>query len=206
MADDVADTLSHAGLHAAPGPETARRVEEMLRGRGARVTAARRSVVAALAAHHEPLGPEQVVALAAEDGVHRASVYRALDALADLGAVERRLRPGGRTAYHLTALDPQHAHVHLVCDACGAIDVLHPADLAPVVELARRLTGFEVDPRRSALTGLCADCGAGGAHASGAPDVTHTTDAADGADTAARARDARRRPRPSPYDGGRATP
>ncbi len=167
MADDARDDShrSHERLHAVPGSETARRVEDVLRARGARITAPRRSVVRALATHHEPLGAEQVVTLAAADGVHRASVYRALDALTDLGVVERRLRPGGRPAYHLTALDPEHAHVHLVCDECGAIDVLHPADLAPTVEIARRLTGFVVDPRRSALTGRCAACAARAADA-----------------------------------------
>src|SRR5215207_9702570 len=49
-------------------------------------------------------------------GVTRATVFRSLDVLAELGLVERLDLPTGEHAF--VACEPAHHH-HIVCSACG---------------------------------------------------------------------------------------
>lgn len=129
----------------------------LLRARGDRMTGPRRAVLRALAARQLHLVPEQVVAAVAEvdPGVHRASVYRALEALSELGVVQHMHLGHGTTAYHLAA---EHRHLHAACARCGAVVDL-PGDLLD--DVATRLDdgqGFALDPAHVALSGTCAGC------------------------------------------------
>lgn len=129
----------------------------LLRARGDRMTGPRRAVLRALAARQLHLAPEQVVAAVAEvdPAVHRASVYRALEALSELGVVQHMHLGHGTTAYHLAA---EHRHLHAACGRCGAVVDL-PGDLLD--DVATRLDdgqGFALDPAHVALSGTCARC------------------------------------------------
>jgi Fur family ferric uptake transcriptional regulator len=88
-------------------------------------------------------------------GVGRATVFRTLDVLEDLGAIERLDLPSGEHAY--VACDPVHHH-HIVCSRCGRIDEIDDAGLRPVVREVARQTGFRVDEHRLELFGLCPAC------------------------------------------------
>jgi Fur family transcriptional regulator, ferric uptake regulator len=141
-------------------------VGRLLRARGERMTRPRKAVLAVLAASGGHLGAEDVVAGVArvDPTVHRASVYRTLDALADLGVVQHVHIGHGATAYHLVhQADP---HVHARCGSCGAMVDL-PLDVLD--EAARRMAreaGFVLDPTHVALSGTCAACASSGAAAS----------------------------------------
>lgn len=129
----------------------------LLRARGDRMTSPRRAVLTALALRQSHLAPDQVVAAVAEidPAVHRASVYRALEALSELGVVQHMHLGHGTTAYHLAA---EHRHLHAACGRCGAVVDL-PGDLLD--DVAARLDdgqGFALDPAHVALSGLCAHC------------------------------------------------
>jgi len=133
-------------------------VGRMLRARGERMTGPRRAVLGVLARGQEHLSAEAVLTRLADKDplVHRASVYRTLEALSDLGVVQHVHVGHGGTAYHLVR--DGRAHVHAQCRACSTVLDL-PPDLLDTVgtKLARR-HGFLLDAGHVALSGLCARC------------------------------------------------
>jgi Fur family transcriptional regulator, ferric uptake regulator len=144
------------------------RAADVLRSRGERLSAPRAAVLRVLAgdtagagAGREHLSAEQVVTAVAEQapGVHRASVYRALDALSRHDLVRHVHMGHGSTAYHLP--DGPQDHLHARCRRCGRVVDL-PGDLLDGV--ATRLAaeqGFVLDPGHVALSGTCAACAEG---------------------------------------------
>ncbi|MCG2805103.1 Fur family transcriptional regulator [Propionicimonas sp.] len=133
-------------------------VASLLRAKGERMTTPRRAVLTALAHTSGHLTMDEVGAAVADIApqVHRASVYRTLVALSDLGVVQHVHLGHGATAYHLTGSEGPHLHAQ--CRRCGRIQDL-PTDL--LSEVARRMGtvhDFELDATHVALSGLCADC------------------------------------------------
>jgi Fe2+ or Zn2+ uptake regulation protein len=133
-------------------------VAARLRARGERMTGPRRAVLTALAGRTEHLSVDEVVSAvtAVDPSVHRASVYRTLEALSELGVVQHVHVGHGRTAYHLVGNDG--GHLHAQCRSCGAVRDL-PGDLLDGT--ARRLAtefGFVLDADHVALSGQCAPC------------------------------------------------
>src|ERR687883_273188 len=133
-------------------------VGRLLRERGERMTGPRRAVLAVLAASGGHVGAEDVVAAVADldPTVHRASVYRTLDALCDLGVVQHVHIGHGATAYHL--VHGSDAHVHAQCSACGAMVDLPLNVLDEAADRMARNAGFVLDPTHVALSGTCAAC------------------------------------------------
>jgi Fur family ferric uptake transcriptional regulator len=148
--------------HAGSGHETAQPLVEhvgrLLRERGERMTGPRKAVLAVLAASGGHLGAEDVVAAVADvdPSVHRASVYRTLDALCDLGVVQHVHIGHGATAYHL--VHGGDAHVHAQCSSCGAMVDLPVDVLEGAAERMAREAGFVLDPTHVALSGTCSAC------------------------------------------------
>jgi Fur family transcriptional regulator, ferric uptake regulator len=133
-------------------------VGRLLRERGERMTGPRRAVLAVLAGSGGHLGAEDVVAAVADvdPTVHRASVYRTLDALCDLGVVQHVHIGHGATAYHL--VQEGDVHVHAQCSSCGAMVDLPVDVLDGAAERMARESGFLLDPTHVALSGTCAAC------------------------------------------------
>ncbi len=129
-----------------------------LRLRGERVTHARTAVVEALVALPDHPTAEQVVARveAVDSSVHRATVYRVLDTLSELGIVSHVHVGHGATSYHLA----EQSHVHGHCRSCGAVVDLPEDVLTAVRERLHTEHGFELDPAHIALSGRCAACAA----------------------------------------------
>ncbi|ABD12023.1 MULTISPECIES: Fur family transcriptional regulator [Frankia] len=131
-----------------------------LRARGERVTPARRAVLQVLAGTSEHLSVDDVFARAETivPGMHRTTVYRAVETLGDLGLVTHVHPDHGPAVYHLAAALTGGAHLHVRCRSCGTIlDV--PADLLD--DVARRLAttvGFTLQPDHAALAGRCRAC------------------------------------------------
>ena len=149
-------------------PAPAPRVQaalDVLRARGERVTRVRQAVIEVLHSTAEHLDAEEIVRQAAGSapGVHRASVYRALATLGELGLVTHTHLGGSATVYHLTvdvapsAVEAQ-PHAHLQCSSCHrVIDI--PVDvLDPLANRVERDLGFRLEPQHTALLGICADC------------------------------------------------
>lgn len=88
-------------------------------------------------------------------GIGRATVFRALDLLLELGVVERLDLPTGEHAY--VACEPTHHH-HVVCSSCGRTAEIDDAGIRDLAEHVARMTGFAVDTHRLELFGRCAAC------------------------------------------------
>jgi len=88
-------------------------------------------------------------------GIGRATIFRTLDVLSELGAVERIDLPSGEHAY--VGCAPTHHH-HVVCSRCGRTAEIEDAGLRTVVREVTRRTGFRVDEHRLELFGLCSAC------------------------------------------------
>jgi len=88
-------------------------------------------------------------------GVGRATVFRSLDILAELGLVERLDLPTGEHAF--VACEPTHHH-HVVCSRCGRSADVGDSGMARVLEEVARKSGYEIERHRLELFGLCSEC------------------------------------------------
>ncbi len=137
----------------------------LLRDQHERVTRARQAVIEVLDRTDEHLAADEIVARAeaSAPGVHRATVYRALATLGDLGLVTHTHVGGSATVYHLAVAAPTDQtastpHAHLQCTNCQAV-IDFPVDaLDSLITRVDREVGFLVEPHHAALLGLCADC------------------------------------------------
>ena len=159
---DAADL--HEGLHQESPEGSIELALAALRSRGERVTTARRAVLDVLARTHEYVSADHVVAMltGGQPVVHRATVYRTLDVLANQGIVSAVHVPGGATAYHFAADTPGHEHLHAHCRACGRVVVIAVGSLDIAAEEVVRATGFVIEPMQSTIVGMCAQCTLGG--------------------------------------------
>jgi Fur family transcriptional regulator, ferric uptake regulator len=137
----------------------------LLRDQHERVTRARQAVIEVLDGTDEHLAAEEIVARAetSAPGVHRATVYRALSTLGELGLVTHTHVGGSATVYHLAlpALTDETAsatHAHLQCTNCQAVIDIPVDVLDSLISRVDREVGFQVEPHHAALLGLCADC------------------------------------------------
>jgi Fe2+ or Zn2+ uptake regulation protein len=142
-------------LPAAPVSEriTASQAVQVLTDHGYRVTAPRRSVLAAVLTHQRPFTAEQIVAQ--RPAIGRATVYRTLELLASLGLLQRLLQVGGHPAY--VVAQPGHRH-HLICSECGAVVSF---TRCPVDDLVRELTqdtAFSISGHHLEVIGVCPVC------------------------------------------------
>jgi Fur family ferric uptake transcriptional regulator len=131
---------------------------------GYRLTEPRRSLAALISEQDGHFTAAELVtaAQAAHPAVGRATVFRTLDLLEGIGAVERLDLPNGEHAY--VGCEPAHHH-HVVCSRCGRTSEIDDAGLRSVVRDVARATGFRVDDHRLELFGVCPDCQAAEARA-----------------------------------------
>jgi Fur family ferric uptake transcriptional regulator len=127
---------------------------------GYRLTEPRRSLAALIASHdgHFTAGELLRESRARRLGVGRATVFRTLEVLEGLGAVERLDLPSGEHAY--VVCQRSHHH-HVVCSQCGRTNEIDDGELRAVVNEIARRTGYRVDDHRLELFGLCPACATG---------------------------------------------
>ena len=124
---------------------------------GYRRTEPRRSLAALIAEQGGHFTAAELVAAARDRrlGIGRATVFRTLEVLAELGAVERLDLPSGEHAY--VGCEPAHHH-HVVCSRCGRSTEIDDAGLRSVVGDVARQTGYRIDTHRLELFGVCPSC------------------------------------------------
>ena len=124
---------------------------------GYRLTGARRSIAELIAARTGHFTAADLVADARRRRltIGRATVFRTLDVLAELHAVERIDLPSGEHAY--VACEPAHHH-HVVCSGCGKSRDVDDAGWRAVVHDIEARTGYRIDDHRLELFGRCPDC------------------------------------------------
>src|SRR5262245_50058643 len=117
---------------------------EDLRSKG-RVTTARRALLAALAHsdHHRTAEDLADEVRAAYPAVHRATIYRSLEALTEMGLIEHTHLGHGPAVYHLA----EGSHHHLVCESCGVVIEVPSALFDDLSRTIRDGYGFDVSSR-----------------------------------------------------------
>jgi Fur family ferric uptake transcriptional regulator len=89
--------------------------------------------------------------------VARASVYRALEQLAELRLVAKLEVGQGVARYEPLLPDGDHHH-HMVCDACGTVVPFADPELEKSIERLSRRVSFDVAEHDVVLHGACKDC------------------------------------------------
>ena len=141
-------------------------VRAELRRTGARMGGAREAVIAHLEERECCLSAQELFDALRREGrkVGIASVYRALDQLAELGLVHRVELGGGVTRFEPALPNGEHHH-HLVCDDCGRIEMFDDATLERSLTRVADSRGYELAQHDVVLHGACADCKPAGATA-----------------------------------------
>jgi Fe2+ or Zn2+ uptake regulation protein len=88
-------------------------------------------------------------------GIGRATVFRVIELLESVGAVERIDLQTGEHAY--VACVPAHHH-HVICARCARSAEIGDLGLGAVAREVARRTGYRVDEHRLELFGLCPAC------------------------------------------------
>lgn len=124
-----------------------------LEARGYRVTPSRRAVIAAVLQQSEHFTVDDLLSCR---GAGRATVFRTIRLLTEIGAVCRVLLEDGSLHYRVSERGKHHHH--LVCSDCGAVQELDQCAIDGVVRELTGGTGFEIEGHWLELYGKCSTC------------------------------------------------
>jgi len=124
---------------------------------GYRLTGPRRALAGLVASREGHFTADDLLDIARRRrlGLGRATIFRALDVLAELGVIERLDMPTGEHAF--VACQPAHHH-HVICASCGRATWVQDHGLEQVAAEIGRKTGYRIATHRLELFGVCPDC------------------------------------------------
>lgn len=130
-----------------------------LRRAGARSGSARDAVIEYLAAHDCCLSAQELFDGLRAKGrtVGIASVYRALDELAQLRLVHRVDLGHGVSRFEAAHPGGEHHH-HLVCGDCGKVEAFDDTVLEQAVDRVAGTYDYALNAHEVVLHGACGDC------------------------------------------------
>jgi len=140
-----------------PAMATTNPIIDALDHAGYRLTSSRRAVADLIAEYdgHFTAADLTVAARERRLGISRATLFRSLDLLTELGVVERLDLPSGEHAYVPCARAHHH---HVICSRCGRATDVEDSGVAEAVAAIARRTGYRIDSHRLELFGLCRHC------------------------------------------------
>jgi len=146
-------------MSTATGTSWAEHARDRLAAAGFRRGGARTAVIEALAGHDCA-----VTAFDLEDELRRtdsppgrASVYRALEQLEQLGLVQRIEVCRGTAGYERVEPGGEHHH-HAICQECGRMIPFEDAALEQAIDRVAGRLGFETSEHEVVLRGTCERC------------------------------------------------
>lgn len=123
---------------------------------GYRATAARRAVVDAVSGRRRPFTSADIlVELRGRSGIGRATIFRTLDVLQQLGLLDRVEHADGSFGY---VACPSGHHHHAICSGCGLVVDLRACGVGREAEEEALAAGFAVQGHRLEYFGLCTSC------------------------------------------------
>src|SRR5947208_321111 len=133
---------------------TARSAPDPLNERRIRNTEPRRAILEAAVRRRGRFTANDMVAQLAGRGIGRATVFRTLDLLVEMGVLER-LHSDAHHAY--TVCSTEHHH-HLICVGCDTVEeIVSPATEGLVQAIAQE-AGFQPRGHLLEILGLCRAC------------------------------------------------
>jgi Fur family ferric uptake transcriptional regulator len=146
-----------------PAQDWAERAERALAAAGRKRGGARRALLELLAGQECALTAVEIEhTLGARGGrrrVSRASVYRILDELEELGLVQR-VETGQAMVRYERLCEHEHHHHHLVCDGCGLVMPFSDEGLERAIDDLSERVPLAVSEHEIVLHGSCRDCAA----------------------------------------------
>jgi len=128
-------------------------VLQRLEDQGYRITPSRLAVVAAVLTHAGHFTVDDIMGQLR--GVGRATVFRTMKLLAEIGIVCRVLLENGHLHYRVSR---QGHHHHLVCVSCGGVQDLDDCIVADLVGELSASTGYNIEGHWLELYGRCGAC------------------------------------------------
>jgi Fur family ferric uptake transcriptional regulator len=124
-----------------------------LEARGHRVTPSRRAVIAAVLQQDAHFTVDDVLRHCR--GAGRATVFRTIRLLTDLGTVCRVLLEDGSLHYRVSQRGHHH---HMVCTSCGGVQDLNQCAVGDLIRELTQSSDFEVDGHWLEFYGRCSAC------------------------------------------------
>lgn len=129
---------------------------ERLRQAGYRLTAPRRAVLQVVESTNGHLGYAETLAQgrAIHPALGRATVYRTLELLTDLGILRPIHQSGGSVQFARI----EDGHHHLICLGCGAAIHFDECPVAELEQVLEKRLRFQIQGHLLEFYGLCKEC------------------------------------------------
>jgi Fur family ferric uptake transcriptional regulator len=138
------------------------RIEATLREHGVRLTAPRRTILDSALRMRGHFTAEELLERMRSHGLpaSKATVYRTLSLLVDMGLLEPREFERGSLRYEAVAGHDHHDH--MICTGCGAVHEFVDPEIERLQDIACERFGFRMLGHSHRIFGLCARCVARG--------------------------------------------
>lgn len=142
--------------------ELEHRIIDRLERAGHRLTEPRTLLVRAVSGRkYTPFTGEDLYEQLRETGLGRATVFRTLRVLQDIGVLTRLHTTDGCRRYIVGPPDDDHDadhHDRLICRECGHVAYLDECPMQDALSRIARQSGYKVETHQLDIVGLCADC------------------------------------------------
>jgi Fur family ferric uptake transcriptional regulator len=137
---------------------TERKIENILRKSGFKITSQRRSVLNAITQSHEHLTPAAIHKRVCREhpGIGLVTIYRTLEILTELGLI-CEVHAGENCRSYLIRRPSEHHH-HLICSDCGRVMDFTDCDLSELEQRLAQETGFKIHSHLLEFLGQCRNC------------------------------------------------
>jgi Fur family ferric uptake transcriptional regulator len=137
---------------------TARKVTNILKEHGYKLTPQRRAVVKRVMQSREHFTPAVLYEQVNREspGIGIVTIYRTIELLAQLGLLCCVYGDGNNRSYIMRR--PLIHHHHLVCSGCGKVVEFSDCDISGLEKRLSRRTGFEIEGHLLEIRGICPDC------------------------------------------------
>jgi len=150
-------------IESLPSPSNRGGGRQALRQAGYKLTAPRLAVLDALEQHGGHLTAAELTTLLEQEAdsaasigsIGRATVFRTLDLLVQIGIVSKTMQAGSVATYVL--MTGGHHH-HLICTHCQRVIEFPDCGLSPLLTLLESQFGFQADSHLLEVYGVCQTC------------------------------------------------
>ena len=136
---------------------TEKKIANILRQYGFKITPQRRIILGAITHSHEHLTPAAIhERVSQEHHIGLVTIYRTLEILTKLGLI-CEMHAGGNCRSYLMRRPFEHHH-HLICSDCGTVIDFIECDLGELEQRLSKENSFKINGHLLEFLGQCRDC------------------------------------------------